>query len=204
MRTNTGQPPVILKRPREGGSLREIILYLIIVLILVMIGLRLAELIRPFKVPTGAMAPAVSGGDHVLMERFSYLRRGPAVGEIIVFRTRNIAEIPADQRDAYFVKRVVAGPGDHLRVRKDKFYLNDASLALKNSAGEIRYTSMAWASYLASDGSSLTVPPGHYFVMGDNTTNSFDSRFWGFVPEKDIMGRVALCYWPASRAGHIR
>jgi len=168
---------------------------------LVVVLLRLFGLIRPFFVPTGAMTPALSPGDHFMMERFTFLVRKPQRGDMIVFRTDGIASLPAD---TLYIKRVAGEPGERLRISDGKLYVNDTHVALRNASGEIRYVFLPGSSYLASDKDSVTVPDGQYFVLGDNSSNSSDSRFWGFVPAKNVMGRASVCYWPPARIGGVR
>lgn len=160
----------------------------------------LLGLVRPFSVPTGAMTPAVSAGDHVIMEGFSLLVRKPRKGDIVVFKTDGVGQLPPA---TFYVKRVAGEPGDRLRIVDGKLYINDNHVALRNSAGEIAYHLPATLARAATQ-TDLTVPDGHYFMLGDNSTNSYDSRFWGSVPARNIMGRVVLCYSPLSRAGGFR
>lgn len=147
------------------------------------------------------MAPAISRGDHFMMEGFSYLLRKPHRGDIIVFKTDGIASLPAD---TIYIKRVAGEPGERLRIADGKLYVNDTRVSLKNSAGEIHYTFLSGSRYLGSSNDTVTVPEGHYFVLGDNSANSPDSRSWGFVPAKSILGRASLCFWPPSRFGAVR
>ena len=165
-----------------------------------LIGLRLCGLIRPFSVPTGAMTPAVSGGDHVMMEGWTYIARQPRRGDVVVFRTDGIAALPPA---TFYVKRIAGEPGDHLRISKGKLFVNDKQVSLSNAMGQIVYDLPPSAGTF-SPMTDLTVPEGCYFVLGDNSTNSFDSRFWGSVPRGNILGRVAFCYWPAQRAGWVK
>lgn len=146
------------------------------------------------------MSPAVSPGDQVFMEGLSYLARKPRRGEIAVFNTKGIAMLPQDQ---IYLKRIVGEPGDHLRISDGKAYINDKKMVLSNAAGEITY--FAPQGPMSSGPSiDVTVPAGNYYVIGDNSTNSFDSRHWGFLPAQNIKGRIVLCYWPPQRAGGVK
>ena len=162
-----------------------------------MIVLRLLDLIRPFSVPTGGMTPAVSPGDHVVMEGLTFLARKPCRGDIVVFRTDGMADLPPK---TIFVKRVAGQPGDRLRLADGKLFINDQQVSLSNSTGEIVYRLPSGPPYATTE---ATVPDGCYFVLGDNSTNSFDSRFWGSVPRENIIGRMCLCYWPPKRMGIV-
>ena len=162
--------------------------------------LRVFGLARPFSVPTGAMSPTISPGDHVLMEGVTFLVRKPRRGEVIVFKTDSIASLPAGQ---FWIKRVAGVPGDRLGISGGKLYINDKHVALSNEVGEISYLLPTGAERMAPL-TNVTVPIGLYYVLGDNATNSYDSRFWGFVPAKNILGRVAFCYWPSERVGGVR
>ena len=162
--------------------------------------LRLTGLVHPFSVPTGAMAPAISPGDHILMEGMSYLRHNPRRGDNVVFQTDGIASLPPAQ---IHVKRVAGLPGDHLRISDGHLFVNDKPVNLSNACGEILYF-LPPGSPNFSPQTNVIVPNGSYFVLGDNSTNSFDSRFWGSVPRANILGRVSLCYWPPRRAGKIK
>lgn len=198
--TPTTPPSLPAGRPTAPNRRRRLLIWLIMVFGVALALLRPLGLIRPFSVPTGAMTPAVSAGDHVMMEGFSFLVRKPRRGDIVVFKTDGLPSVPPD---TLYVKRVAGEPGDRLRLADGKLYINDKQVALSNALGEIAYQLPASSSGMAAQ-TSLTVPDGHYFMLGDNSTNSFDSRFWGCVPAKSILGRVAFCYAPASRVGVVR
>jgi signal peptidase I len=180
---------------------RRVLIGVAVVVGLVLVLLRPLGLVRPFSVPTGAMTPAISRGDHFMMEGFTYVVRKPHRGDIIVFRSDGIASLPAD---IIYNKRVVGEPGERLRISDGKLYVNDRPMPLKNAAGDIHYVFLPGTQYLASSADSVKVPEGHYFVLGDNSSNSSDSRFWGFVPANNIMGRASVCYWPPARMGVVR
>ena len=165
-----------------------------------LIVLRTCGLLRAFSVPTGAMTPAVSAGDHVMMEAMTFVTRNPRRGDVVVFRTDGIALLPSA---TFYVKRVAGEPGDHLRISDGKLFVNDKQVLLSNAAGPIVYDLPPHAETF-SPKLDLTVPEGCYFVLGDNSTNSFDSRFWGSVPRGNILGRVSFCYWPPQRAGGVK
>ena len=165
-----------------------------------LIVLRIFGLVRPFSIPTGAMTPALSAGDHVIMEGMTFLTRKPRRGDIVVFRTDGVASLPPAQ---YYIKRIAGEPGDHLRISEDKLFINDKRVSLSNAVGEIAYGLPRRAETL-SPTTDLTVPDGCYFVLGDNSTNSFDSRFWGSVPRGNIIGRVSICYWPPQKVGGVK
>jgi signal peptidase I len=164
-------------------------------------SLRPLGLIRPFSVPTVAMTPAIARGDHIMMEGVTFLVRKPQRGDIVVFRRDGIASLPAD---AIYNKRVVGEPGERLSISDGKLYVNGRHVALRNGSGEIHYVFLPGSTYLASADDTVTVPEGHYFVLGDNSSNSSDSRNWGFLPATNVMGRVSVCFWPPSRIGAVR
>jgi signal peptidase I len=202
----TGTPEPVPAPRTRGGKLPVRIKILIgasalaAVLFVGLVVLRLFGLVQLFSVPTGAMTPAVSSRDHVMMERFTFLSRDPKRGDVVVFKTRGLVSLPQDQ---IYVRRVVGVPGDRLRIEDGKLYVNEKHTALRNAAGEIEYVSVPRAVYLASPQDTVTVPSGQYFVLGDNSGNSFDSRHWGFVPRRNIKGRVAFRYWPPNRIGEV-
>jgi signal peptidase I len=165
-----------------------------------LIVLRICGLVRPFSVPTGAMTPAVSAGDHVMMEGVTFVSRHPRRGDVVVFRTDGIGSLPPA---TVYLKRVVGEPGDHLRISAGKLFVNDKQVSLSNVVGEIVYDLPPHAERFSLK-TELTVPNGCYFVLGDNSTNSFDSRFWGSVPRGNILGRIVFCYWPPQRVGGVR
>lgn len=170
------------------------------VFVVTLIALRIAGLLIPFSVPSGAMSMTISPGDHVVMEGFTYLARKPTYGDVAVFMTEGIPGLG----DTTYVKRIAGVPGDRVRITDGQLFVNDRHLALANAEGEIRYTNFVRSTYLSKGDETATVPPESYFVLGDNSPNSADSRFWGFVPLKNIRGRVWFCYWPASKVGAVR
>jgi signal peptidase I len=171
-----------------------------VALIGTLIGLYRVGLVRPFSVPTGAMTPAVSAGDHVMMEGLSFLTRKPRRGDIIVFKTDGIASLPPA---TIYLKRVAGEPGDHLRLSDGKLFINDKQVKLSNEAGQIFYDLPPLTGRFPPK-TDLTVPDACYFVLGDNSTNSLDSRYWGSVPRQNVIGRICFCYWPLQRIGRVR
>jgi signal peptidase I len=165
-----------------------------------LIVLRVFGLVRPFSVPTGGMAPAVSPGDHVMMEGVTYLSREPRRGDIVIFKTDGIATLPAA---TFYVKRVAGEPGEHVRISGGKLFVNEAQVSVSNEVGEIVY-GLPPNSTSFSPKTDVTIASGCYFVLGDNSTNSLDSRFWGSVPRGNIIGRVSFCYWPPLRSGVVK
>jgi len=151
-------------------------------------------------VPTSAMTPAASAGDHIFAEGFTYLSRKPLRGDVIVFKTDGIPLLPPS---TIYVKRIAGKPGDRLELSDGSLFINGARVALSNAYGEISYKLPPQFGN-ASPMTNALVPANCYFVLGDNSTNSFDSRFFGFVPAKNIKSRAWICYWPLTRIGTVK
>jgi signal peptidase I len=145
------------------------------------------------------MSPAISPGDHVLMEKFTLLSRKPRRGDIIVFTTKGIAGLASVE---IWVKRVAGEPGEHLQLLDSQLYINNVRVTRSNAYGEIacKLPTLPGPPLITN----LIVPSNSYFVLGDNSMNSSDSRYWGCVPETNILGRIVFCYWPPQRAGAVR
>jgi signal peptidase I len=160
-----------------------------------------AWLLKPYRIPSGSMLDTLRPGDRVLVNRMVYHLREPQRGDIIVFR------YPEDP-DVVFIKRVVGVPGDVLEVRDGHLYVNRRKAAepyVHRTAGRADPTvaQAAIAGSTLHDPWSLAepyrIPAGNYFVMGDNRTDSDDSRDWGTVPRTAIVGEGLATYWPLSR-----
>lgn len=164
-----------------------------------LVVLRVFGFLRVFSVPTGAMTPTVSPGDHIFMDGLTFLARKPHRGDVIVFRTGGIASLPS----GFYTKRIVGEPGDRLRISDGVLYINDKQITISNALGNISYALPSGSEKLATM-THLTVPSGSYYVLGDNATDSFDSRFWGCVPATNVIGRVFFRYWPPHRMGTVK
>jgi len=155
----------------------------------------------------------VSAGDHLFVDRISYNFRSPQRGEIIVFETKGIDNLPQDQ---FYIKRMVAMGGERVQLGEDRHLIingkrldaatphfeNVYSFNPKEDAQESHYSGHVNRSYLAPyfqgkpDG--VTVAPDHFMVMGDNTMNSLDSRAWGDFPATNVIGKSFFVYWPIT------
>lgn len=149
---------------------------------------------------------AIDTGDQVFVDKFSYNFIKPHNGDVFVFRTDQIFGIPDDPETGapFFIKRLAGVPGDTLRIDPPLLYRNGQ---LASGAGFQRvmaarsgYRGYALGrDYLAKPGEIYAVPPHRYFALGDNSYNSYDSRYWGPVPEQNLVGRGLLVYWPFNR-----
>ncbi len=168
---------------------------------------------RIFWIPTGLMfkkgEPVLSfdilTGDMLFVDRISFNFIRPQIGQGFVFQTRNIPDIGTDQ---YFVKRLVGAPGDVLEIKEPVLWRNGQPItggeAFSLNAKRTPpyrgyfYPTPGNAKYLGQ-GEELRIPSGRFFAMGDNSAESADSRYWGFVPEKDVVGRPLFIYYPLTK-----
>ncbi len=173
-------------------------------------------IVEPFRIPSGSMMPTLLAGDFILVNKFAFGIRLPVVntkivdsgaperGDVAVFR------YPEDPSVA-FIKRIVALPGDHLVYRNKQLFINGepapqdilppGTVSNLNPGYQVRLEHINGHSHTiqiaaGSGGRALefTVPPGHFFAMGDNRDNSRDSRFWGFLPEENLIGKAFLIW----------
>lgn len=146
-------------------------------------------LVQPFLVSGASMDPLFSNGDYVLVDELSYYFRPPQRGEVIVFR------YPNDEK-TYFIKRVIGLPGERIIIRGGKVYVADADTPNGKMLAE-SYLPEGTATSPHQGGRTEFILGAHqYFTLGDNRSYSFDSRDWGFVDSKEIMGAVRLRLWP--------
>ena len=147
----------------------------------------------------------IDTGDQVFVDKFSYNFIHPPRGDVFVFRTDHILGIREDPESGapYYIKRLTGTPGDELRIDSPNLYVNGE---LAQNFG-IRRVASATAPYkgygpgqavLATPERPFVIPPHGYFAMGDNSYNSYDSRYWGPVPEENVVGRGLFVYWPFS------
>ncbi|MFA5038728.1 MAG: signal peptidase I [Candidatus Omnitrophota bacterium] len=159
-----------------------------------------AFIIQPFKIPTGSMEPTLMPGDRILVLRyvyglripFTYQRiakfRSPDNGDIIVFNY-------PEETNRDFIKRCIGIPGDTVEIRDGSIYLNDLPFK-KEPINKFYYYNRGT---LGKEKEVLKVPEGFYFVLGDNSASSKDSRYWGYLDDKFLIGKAVMIYWPLNR-----
>ena len=148
-------------------------------------------IIQAFWIPSGSMIPTLEINDRVLVAKFWNWFFPPSRGSLYVFR------YPVD-RERDFVKRVIAIPGDVVDIQNGTVYINGKPTEEPYVKNHDRYTLRR--SNLFPE-VPFTVPEGKYFMLGDNRSNSQDSRYWGFADISDMRGPVFLRYWPLNRIG---
>ena len=132
------------------------------------------------RVEGQSMAPTLANQDRLIVNKFTYLVGAPRPGDIVMM-------LYPKEPDKSFVKRVIAEPGDTVEIKDGRVYVNDVELADD-------FVDPDYRSH--DDHERLEVQPGYYYVLGDHRNNSSDSREWGEVPKKYIVGRVQLRWWP--------
>jgi len=150
--------------------------------------------IAPFKIPSGSMRPTLIEGDRILVSKFLYRFREPRRGEIIVFRYPDDTKRP-------FIKRLVAVGGDTVEIRDAKVLVNGQVMTDPEVFAATFYHNRG---DFGGVGQVIQVPGESYFVLGDNSAFSHDSRFWGFVPKRLLIGRALYIFWPLNRIRTLR
>ena len=160
-----------------------------------------AEIAKPYRIPTASMEPTLhcarpangcraTFSDRVIANRLAYRFRDPHRGETVVFRAPDAAETQCGESGT-FVKRIVGLPGETVTMRDGAVSIDGRRL---DESWYIRSNAQA-----GTQSGSWQVPAGDYFLMGDNRTRSCDSRTWGPVPRKNLIGPVIARYWPPQR-----
>jgi signal peptidase I len=203
----TGNEPLIVEYARS---------FFPVLLVVIILRSFVAE---PFRIPSGSMMPTLEVGDFILVNKFAYGVRLPVLrtklldtgkpqrGDVFVFR---FPEKPWQN----FIKRVIGLPGDHIRWDREKLYVNGERVTaeaigeyiavdqaggkhpakrLKETLGSVEHD-IILMNYGSQSSGETTVPEGKYFAMGDNRFGSNDSRYWGFVPEENLVGK-AMFIW---------
>lgn len=169
------------------------------ILFSLLVVLRIFGLVRLLCVAMNSDAPALTTGDRIVSEDLSFHWRNPRRGDLVFFKTDGLrcANAPL------YAKRIVGQPGEHVSITNGDLYINGALVVISNAYGPVRYLpvpSVPTADYK----DNMLVPSNQYFVLGDNSTKSFDSRYFGCVPAAKIIGRAWLCYWPPRRIGFVK
>jgi signal peptidase I len=215
--------PVAQKPPggRESSQPRSFVAEWTVTILLMLFAS--TSLAWSYVIPTGSMEDTLMVGDHIIVDKLAYAPAGsfskyllpyeePKRGDIIAF------EYPADISQL-FVKRVIGLPGDHLKIVNQQVYVNGRKLKepyvyhksgyldpyrnnFPNASTGLEVTPDGRRDALLRDmlqhhvvNGEVVVPPDSYFAMGDNRDNSLDSRYWGFVPRDNIVGKPVLIYW---------
>jgi signal peptidase I len=202
-------------KPGKKSALKSVIELVLTVAVAVGLALLIqAFIVKPYRIPSGSMEPTLTIGQRILANR---MINHPSVGDVVVFHPPAGAN-PADavcgdpnqgtghsqacdkgtpaESSQTFIKRVVAGPGDTISIINGHVIRN----------GVREKDSYAYECGTGPDCNFRTpikIPPGDYFMMGDNRGESDDSRFWGPVPDSWVIGVAFFTYWPPDRIGTI-
>jgi len=209
---STPEAPVVppVQTEPQRGTIAEWTITILLLLFLT------TTLVQAFVIPTGSMEDTLLVGDHLLVDKLAYAPSGPASkyllpyeqvkrGDIIVFR------YPVDISQT-FVKRCMGVPGDRIRIINKQVYLNGVKLDEPYKVNKTDYIDPYRDNFPSAPNSTIypgaidmlehhvvngevVVPPGYYFAMGDNRDSSLDSRYWGFVPRDNIIGKPLVIYW---------
>jgi signal peptidase I len=195
-----------VKTERKKSIVREYAESIIIAILLAL--LIRAFVIQAFKIPSGSMKPTLQVGDHILVNKFIF-----GIKLRIPFTALNYTLIPISspkrndvvvfifpkETNKDFIKRVIGLPGDTVQIKNKKVYINDQPMEDPHGT----YTDQRIIPEMEQprdNAGPIVVPPNMIFVMGDNRDESYDSRFWGFVDQKQVLGKAFIIYWSWDRA----
>jgi len=153
-----------------------------------------AFLFRPFEVNGESMFPNFHNKEYILTNIITLHFSNPKLGDVIVFKAPNDPE-----KD--YIKRVIGVAGDRIIIKDADVYLNGVKLS---ESAYLEESVKTYAGSFLRDQQEITVPQDQYFVLGDNRSNSSDSREWGFVSVKSIIGKSFFAYWPPKDVGIVK
>jgi signal peptidase I len=190
-------------KPRTKQVIREWVESILVAFLLAMV-IR-TFIVQAFKIPTGSMRMTLIEGDLILVNKFIYGAKVPFTdvrlpkfsqpkrGDVVVF-------IYPEDKKKDFIKRLIGLPGDIVEIKNGTIYIN----------GQPQLDPLLNQRYyynrgdFGQEGQPVVVPQDSFFVLGDNSASSKDSRYWGFVPGKNILGKAMVIYWPPQRIRIIK
>ncbi len=193
------KPPSSFWREVRGYAEAFVVALLVTTFLVTTVGVAGASMYPTLNGGSGEVLNALLTGDRLFVPKYeTWLHRAGILGEyrrgdVVIFREVEDSPCRRGRRD-FLVKRVVGRPGDTVRLGNGQVFINGARLEqsfLTDKGGSLSSSTMR----------EVTVPPGHYFVLGDNRPNSCDSRVYGFVPAGNIAGRATAVIWPPRRGG---
>ncbi len=147
-------------------------------------------------------------GDHIFVDRFTYHFRRPQRGDVIVFETNEVKDLPESYRNKFYIKRLIGIGGDKIQINPPHVLVNGSILDSRPAFRRIYSCQNGYNGYVIPDfppakyfrtpTDVYTVPPDEFFVLGDNSRSSLDGRFWGSFPRRSLIGRAIVVYWPFS------
>lgn len=209
------RPPSVPDQPGWRESVESLLVTIILALFAT------CFVVQAFKIPSESMEPTLLVGDHLLVNKFIFESNGAWYDRLLPYRQIRRGDVIVFkfpyQDHPFYVKRVIGIPGDHIKVVNSVVWRNGKALTEPYAehdpssydpfaenfpptsqdyydAAVLPQWAIALPRFVTSKG-ELVVPPGRYFVMGDNRDHSWDSRYWGFVPKDAIMGRPVVIYW---------
>jgi signal peptidase I len=157
-------------------------------------------IVQPFKIPSSSMVPTFVPGDRIFVNKFTYGAKlpftkirlpyleKPETGDIVVFTS------PVE-RKKFLVKRFIASGGQTVEIKGGEVFV-DGNVLKENILGRFHYYN---TGEYGGEGLKIKVPEGNFYVLGDNSANSMDSRYWGFVPDDNLVGKAFVIHWPPRR-----
>src|SRR5438067_10850868 len=182
------QPPAPAQPPRQKSFLRDTLEIVFLALVLYVV---IQYAVQTVHVLGSSMYSTLHDNDLLVASKISYKLHPPQRGDIIVFK-------PPDEASRDFIKRIIALPGERIRISNSVVYINGQVL-------QESYLPEKWTynNNWPADGQDKLVPPGEYFVMGDNRNHSSDSRTFNFIQLSSILGKAEVRIWPLGQVGFL-
>jgi len=151
-----------------------------------------SNVVQAYKFPSGSMEPTIQKQDRLLADKAIYKKSKPQRGDLVVFT------YPPDPKKQ-FVKRLIAYGGETVEIKDGHIYINGQPCADAKIKDRYYYNKGDYGQA----NKPVVVPEEAYYILGDNSASSMDSRYWGFVPNKNVSGKIYKIYWPMNRSGKV-
>lgn len=179
---------------KQRSKSRSLIEWSAVIVVAVLVSLLIRTYVfQTFYIPSGSMEPTLEIGDRIIVSKLSVELGTIHTGDILVFKAPKAVTTVCGDDVADLVKRVIGLPGQHLTSKGNTIYVNGTPLKQPWTHNAILGRAIG----------NVTVPANHYFMMGDNESNSCDSRFWGTISRSSIIGKAFVRIWPFSRIGFL-